>query len=101
MLSTAQHPITTSYAVEASGWDDRHGFFVEKCELVWNEETGKCLTLSRPLPPGALIFLRLLQLSSTDCSSPVPYHTHAMGRTAEGNYQFHLTQIQPENTKKH
>ena len=101
MLLTTQHPITTSYPVEASGWDDRQGFFVEKCELIWNEETGKCLTLSRPLARGALIFLRLLQFSSPDRSSPVPYHAHAMEKTAEGNYQFRLTQVRPENTKKH
>lgn len=45
MLLTVQRPITNSYPVEVSGWDDQQSFFVERCELEWKEETGKHLTL--------------------------------------------------------
>ena len=100
MLLIDQHPITTSYSVEVSGWDHRQEFFVETCELIWNEETGKCLTLRRPLPPGALVFLRLQEFSSPDRSSPVPHHARAMGKTIEGTHQFRLTQVRQENTMK-
>lgn len=94
MLLAVQRPITNAYPVEASGWDSSNSFFVEKCELEWNEETGKCLVLSRSLRPGAIIFLRLLQPITLDRSLPVAYRAHPIGATSEGQ-QFRLTQIQP------
>ncbi len=97
MLLTAQRPLTDSYAVEASGWDSKHSFFVEKCELEWNEETGKSLTLTRSLCPGAMIFLRLLQPTSPERSLPVAYQAHHIRVTPEGQQQFRLHQIQPKN----
>ena len=100
MLLTAQRPITNSYAVEASGWDSTQSFFVEKCELEWNEETGKHLALSRSLCPGAMIFLRLLQPTSADRSLPVAYRTQQIGVTAEGQQQFRLAQLQPSGGSK-
>ncbi len=53
MLSTAQSPTSSSYPIEASGWDSTQSFFVERSELEWNEETGKCLALTHSLRPGA------------------------------------------------
>jgi len=69
MPLSARNPITNTYAVEASGWGSDQSFFVEKCELEWNEETGKYLTLTRSLSPGSMIFLRLLLPTSPDRSS--------------------------------
>jgi hypothetical protein len=100
MLLTAQRPITDTYPVEASGWDSAQSFFVEKSELEWNEVTGKHLTLSRSLCPGAMIFLRLLQPLSPDRSLPVAYHAQPMGATPEGQQQFRLNQIQPNSGSK-
>lgn len=95
MILTAEHQITESYPVEASGWDSSQCFFVEKSELEWNEVTGKHLTLSRSLGPGSMIFLRLLQPISQDRSLSVAYHAQHVGVTPDGQHQFRLRQIQP------
>jgi hypothetical protein len=79
MLLTAQRPITNSYPVEASGRDSEQAFFVEKCELEWSEETGRHLTLTRSLCQGSLIFLRLLQPTSSDRALPVAYQVQKVG----------------------
>ena len=52
MLLSAQCPITNSYPVEVSGWDNAQSFFVEKSDLEVNEETGKCLAPTHSLRPG-------------------------------------------------
>ncbi len=100
MLLTARRPLTNSYTVEASGWDSKRSFFVEKSELEWNEQTGKSLTLTRSLRPGSMIFLRLLQPCSPDRSLPVAYHAQPMGVTPEGQQQFRLNQVQPNCCSK-
>jgi hypothetical protein len=92
---SARNPITNTYPVEASGWGSDQSFFVEKCELEWNEETGKYVVLTRSLSPGAMVFLRLLLPSSPDRSLPVPYHAQPVGFTREGRRQFRLEQVQP------
>jgi len=95
MPLTAEHPLTNSYPVEASGWDSAHNFFVEKCELQCNEGTGKYLTLTHAPRRGSMIFLRLLQPTSPGRSSPVAYHAQPIGVTREGQQQFRLKQVQP------
>jgi hypothetical protein len=97
---SVRNPITNTYAVEASGWGNDQTFFVEKCELEWNEETGKYLTLTRSLSPGAMIFLRLLQPTFAERSLPVAYHVQPVGFTAEGQQQFRLEQVQPNGGSK-
>lgn len=100
MSLTARRPIINFYSVEASGWDRDRTFFVEKSELEWNEETGKLLTLTRSLCPGATIFLRLLQATSPDRSVPVAYRAEPVGVTREGQQQFRLNPIQPNGGPK-
>jgi hypothetical protein len=100
MLPAVQRPLTTTYPVEASGWDCAQSFFVEKSELEWNEQTGKCLTLSHSLCPGSMIFLRLLQPSSSDRALPVAYQAEHVGVTPEGLQQFRLKQFQPIRSSK-
>jgi hypothetical protein len=95
MLLTVRRPIANSYPIEASGWDDQQSFFVEKCELEWNEEADKHLTLTRSLRPGSMIFVRLLQPTSPARSFPVTYHVQPIGTTPEGQQQFRLSPIQP------
>ena len=94
MLLSARCPVTNSYPVEVSGWDNAQSFFVEKSELEWNEETGKYVALTHSLQPGAMIFLRLLQPASPDRSLPVAYHAQLIGVTGEGLQRFRLKQIQ-------
>lgn len=93
MLLTAQRPASSSYPVEASGWDSTQSFSVERSELEWNEETDKCLTLTRSLRPGAMIFQRLTQCASPDRSLPVAYHTQFIGVTADGQQRIRLKPI--------
>ena len=95
MVLTLERANTNCYQVEASGWDSEQSFFVEKCELEWNEETGKYLTLSRSLGPGSLVFLRLLQPTLQDRALPVAYHAEPVGATAGGQQKFRLSQLQP------
>src|SRR5438132_11004756 len=95
MPLTAERPITNSYPVEASGWDSAHTFFVERCELECNEETGKYLTLTHAPRRGSMILLRLLQPTSPGRSSPVAYHAQPMTVTQERQHQFRLTAGQP------
>ncbi|HET8923312.1 MAG TPA: hypothetical protein VFN26_09995 [Candidatus Acidoferrum sp.] len=94
-LRAAAHPAASSYRVEVSGWDSLQTFFVEICELKWNEESGKLVTLTRSLRPGAMLFVRLLQPTSSDQSFPVPYRAELTGATADGENQFRLSQISP------
>jgi hypothetical protein len=93
---TTERDITDSYPVEASGWDSTQSFFVEKSEIEWNEVSGKHVTLTRSLCPGAMIFLRLLQPTSQDRALPVAYHAQPIGVTPEGQKQFRLNQIHPK-----
>jgi hypothetical protein len=94
LLSLERQPSNT-YPVEASGWDSARSFFVEKCELEWNEETGKYVTLTHSLRPGAMIFLRLLQPTAADRPLPVAYQAQSMGVTPEVQHKFRLHRIQP------
>jgi hypothetical protein len=100
MPITAQRPASSSYLVEASGWDSPQSFFVERSEPEWDEEAGKCLTLTHSLRPGAMIFLRLLQQSSPDRSLPVAYRSQFIGVTAGGQQRFRLKQIQLNGNSK-
>jgi len=101
MLQSVQRPISTTYQVEASGWDSAQSFFVERSELEWNEQTGKCLTLSHCLCPGSMIFLRLLQpTSSSDRALPVAYQAEHVGVTPQGQQLFRLTQVPTKQSLK-
>jgi len=98
MALTAHFPLTSTYSVEVSGWDNTHSFFVEKSELTWNEETGKRLTLAHQLCPGAMIFVRLLQPTASDRTFPVAYQAEPLGQTPEGRQLFQVTRMQPRST---
>jgi len=95
MLLSARHPVVGTYRVEVSGWDSSQSFFVEKTELEWNEETGKQISLRRQLRPGAMIFVRLLQPTATDRSSPVAYKAEYITTDSGGLHHFRLTQVVP------
>jgi hypothetical protein len=86
----ARFPITGLYRVEVSGWDKYQAFFVEKSELEWSEESGKCVALTNAVPDGVVVFLRLLQSLSTDRSRPFPYEAEFVTMIAQGQRQFRL-----------
>jgi hypothetical protein len=93
MSLTARHPVKNFYPVEVSGWDASESFFVEKSELEWGEDAGKQLILHRMLREGAHIFVRLIQMFSSERSHPVPYEAHYVGSTADGHWQFRLLPV--------
>jgi hypothetical protein len=95
LLVPARFPATDHYSVEVSGWDISEGFFVEKCELEWNEQSGKCVALRRMLSEGAHVFVRLLQPMSAECSSSVAYEAHFAGSRPDGHCQFRLVAAHP------
>src|SRR5882762_6999803 len=95
MLLTLRHPVVGTYRVEVSGWDSSQSFFVEKTELEWNEETSKQISLRRQLRPGTIIFVRLLQPTATDRSSPVAYEAEYITADSGGLRHFRLTQVVP------
>jgi hypothetical protein len=97
MALTARQPLTSTYIIEVSGWDDAHCFFVEKSELWWNEETGKRLALSHRLCPGTMIFVRLLQPTAMDRPFPVAYQAEPLGTTPEGQQLFQVARMKPRS----
>jgi hypothetical protein len=90
MMLSARFPIAGLYRVEVSGWDKNQAFFVEKSELEWSEECGKCVALTSAVPDGAVVFLRLLQSLSADRPNPVPYEAELLAVTPDGHRQFRL-----------
>lgn len=97
MAAIEQQPLASVYSVEVSGWDYAHIFFVERSELTWSEETGKLLTLSRRLPPRAMIFVRLLQPTDGERAFPVAYETEALSDASERMQQFRITRVVPRS----
>ena len=95
MIPYARSPSTRIYMVEVSGWDSSHNFFVEKCDLVWNENSDKHVALKRTLRDSTTLFVRLLQGGEAERSHPVVYQAELVGRTANGLLKFRLTAAAP------
>jgi hypothetical protein len=95
MHRNARIPATRLYAIEISGWDCKEQFFVERCELQWNEESGKQVRLRRAVNDNAILLVRLLQGDDPDRSQPVAYEAEGIGRTKAGMYQFRLNGVAP------
>jgi hypothetical protein len=95
MLSSVLEPAIDTYRVEVSGWDSSYTFFVEKSELEWDEVLGKQVRLRRALSNGAMIFVRLMEPTAADCSSPVAYRAECLGPAPGAAHKFSLKQIHP------
>ena len=91
MLRDARLPSTRFYAVEVYGWDSSQCFFVENCDLVWNEDSDKHVMLKRALRENTTLFVRLLQSGETGRSHPVVYEAEPVGRATNGLLRFRLT----------
>lgn len=97
MAAIEQQPLASIYSVEVSGWDHAHAFFVERSELCWHEEGGKQLTLSRRLPPRAMIFVRLLQPTDGERAFPVAYEVELLSEVSDTPQRFRLTRVVPRS----
>jgi hypothetical protein len=95
MLRYARFPAARLYAVEISGWDSTENFFVEQCELEWNEESGKQVILKRMLNQSTILLVRLVQPGDSGRSHPVAYKAELIGKTKSGLYQFRLKMVAP------
>jgi hypothetical protein len=76
----------TAYQVEVSGWDRNEDFFVEKTELRWREESGKQISLQRPIVSGSLLYLRLIHPAGGERVRPMPFRAELF---AEGDEDGH------------
>jgi hypothetical protein len=95
MLQDARFPAKRFYAVEVSGWDGAQSFFVEKCELEWNEESGKQVALKHALSANAIVLVRLMQSDESDRSHPIVYEAELVGKTGSGLHRFRLSTAVP------
>lgn len=100
MLRYARFPTMRLYAVEISGWDSAQDFFVEKCDLVWNEDSDKHVALKQTLRENAILLVRLPQGGESDRSRPVAYEAEFIGRTQSGLHQFRLNTVAPRLRKQ-
>ncbi len=95
MLRYTRSAVKRVYDVEVSGGDRTETFFVEKCELQWNEESGKEVALKRALNDHTLLLVRLPQPGESDLSCPVVYEAELRGKTKRGLQQFRLNTAVP------
>lgn len=95
MLRDACFPVARVYAVEVSGWNAAGEFFVEQCELEWDEDASKQVTLKRTLGENTLLLVRLVQEEDSDRSHPVVYEAEWVGKTKAGRQQFRLNAVVP------
>ncbi len=100
MALHARFAATRLYSVEISGWDSAEDFFVEKCELEWNDESGKQIMLKRALNDSAVLLVRLLQTGESDRSHPVVYEAARVGLTENGLHQFRLNPVAPRQRER-
>jgi hypothetical protein len=87
-----------AYPVEVSGWDSHEDFFVEKLQLYWTENAGKCIFLAHPIENGTLVFLRLIDPIGTERGCPVAYRAEPTGNAEKGCRQVRLLAAQPRNS---
>lgn len=95
MLHHPPFPAPRLYSVEISGWDGKEEFFLERCELEWNEDSGKQIALMRTLNDPAVLLVRLLQTTDPGRSHPVAYGAKRIGKTKSGLHQFRLSVMAP------
>lgn len=100
MLRYSRPAATRLYPVEISGWDGKEEFFVERCELEWNEQSGKQIALKRTLNDHAVLLVRLLQTADSDRSHAVVYGAERVGKTKSGLHQFRLRMMIPHHNEE-
>jgi hypothetical protein len=89
------HLNASASRIEVSGWDKNEDFFVEQSEFAYDDVSGKHITLAHNLPEGSLIFLRLIDSTSSHHSVPVAYHAKFIRFDSDGHHQFRLVPAHP------
>jgi len=95
MLRYVKIPSARRYRVEVSGWDEAQNFFVENCDLLWAEESGKIISLRHHLSPNAILFVRLLDPEQADRAHPVVYQAKWLSEAPGQCSQFQLNALVP------
>jgi len=94
MVLVAQQ--SSSYRVEASGWDTAAAFFSEKTVLYWSPG-GQEISLRSRMQPGMVIFVRLLQPFGGEENFPVPYVvTKNLPVEIDGRTTVAITRLHPK-----
>jgi hypothetical protein len=96
----ASFPAKCLYAVEVSGWDSTQDFFVERCDLEWNESSGKQVALNQRLHESAILFIRHVHAGESGRSHPMVYEAEMVGKTQSGLRQFRLNARIPRLTEQ-
>lgn len=97
MLEDLTVAATRCYAVEVSGWDSAQNFFVERCDLLWSEESGKVIHLSQDLRPNSIVFVRLLQPGQSEPAHFVAYEAVFVEESRGGTHEFQLKMVVPRS----
>lgn len=98
MIEDVTVAATRCYAVEVSGWDSAQNFFVERCDLEWNQEGGKRVRLTQDLRGNAIVFVRLLQPRPAEQAHPVAYEAELLEEPGAGRgRQFRLKAVVPRS----
>lgn len=97
MLEDLTVPATRCYPVEVSGWDSAQNFFVERCELVWNEDSSKQVRLRQDLRQNSIVFVRLLQPNRSEPSHFVAYEAKLVDESGDKANQFRLKMAIPRS----
>lgn len=97
MPLSSQSPVNGTYRVEISGWDSAKSYFVERSELLWNEEDGKQIFLDHELRGGSIVFVRLLQAVSPDRCSAVAYRAHFLSDEPRRGTRYRLDRLHSRN----
>ena len=95
MWKNARVNAARPYAVEVSGWDSTESFFVERCDLEWDEESSKLVALKRALGSNTLLLVRLRQEGAASPAHPVVYEAEFVGEMKNGLQQFRLNAVVP------
>jgi len=85
------------HLVEVSGWDENEIFFVETCDLDWDDFAGKHISLQHMLPEGAMVFLRILQPGGTGRTQPNVFVVEFVGCDGDGCHEFRLNPVHPRH----
>jgi len=86
--------LPNQYSVEVSGWDAHGGFFLETTRLTWHQDNRKSVLLRRQLRPGAVVFVRLLDVPESPDTLPVAYRVQeARPAHRPGSFTLLLTQL--------
>ncbi len=91
-----QTTLLTTCEVEASGWDIRGTFFVERTVLCWGNGKEE-IQLRCPLDKSAVVFLRLLHASRDN--PPIAYRvTRIEYPNPDGKSRVHLMPLRRRET---